>query len=214
MNVNAEIRRFGAVALGAAEKIIRMTGLEALAVAQIEPPGFEMSRAGYRFGGGIQNGATGRAPVASIPTTAAAWLLWNGEPDGGAAYAMESVTLAQISGTAAVGGVILAALTTAKIAAPTPATGYATGSFSKGTRASRAVWADNQTLSATPTWWALAGNGNPAVSTNGGATIDLGGRLVVPPGFGLALHYLSGAGTTPLLGASAVWAEIPAAMLE
>jgi hypothetical protein len=214
MNVNMELRRFAAQALASAEKIIRGTAYESLAVAQVEPPGWEVSRAGYRFWGGPGSTSTGRAPTATIPTTAAQWLLWNGESPGGAAYAIETISIAQLSGTAAVGGAILAALTTTTIAAPTAATGYATSSISRSTRGTKAVWADAQTLANAPNWVVLKANGNPATTTNGGDTVDVGGRIVVPPGYGLALHYLSGAGTTPLFLASAIWAELPSAALE
>lgn len=188
---------------------LRLTEFQSLAVAQVEPPGFELARAGRMFWGGGQQGATGRAPVTAVPTTGAAFLLWNGEPDGGRAIVPVNITLTQVSGTAAIGGAILAALTTTKVAAPTAATGYASASAS-GRGSTKAVWADNQTLGATPTWVALVGHGNPATTTEGGITVQLPGGIVVPPGFGLALNHISGTGTTPLLTAFAVWAEIDA----
>lgn len=206
MDLEGFVRRFARSL--SAPRTLRLTNLESLAVAQVEPDGAELARAGLRFYGGGQGSATGRAPVASIPTTAAAWELWNGEPAGGKSYFIEAVTIAQISGTAAVGGVILAAITNTAVASPTAASNYATSSASKGSQASKAVWADNQTLGATPTWLMLAGNGNPATTTNGGATADVKGRLCIPPGYALALHYLSGAGTTPLFVASAIWSEL------
>jgi hypothetical protein len=206
--LDGEIRKFVSNAYASARRSLRLTQHESFAVAQVEPAGLELARAGLRFYGGVQNGATGRAPVGSIPTTAAAWLLWNGESDGGASLVIDTVSIVQVSGTAAVGGAILWALTNKKIAAPTAATGYATTSASKSSKSSRAVWGDNQTLGETPTWGVLKANGNPATSTSGGDTVDVDGRIIVPPGFGLALHYLSGAGTSPLFGASATWSEL------
>lgn len=208
IEMKAELRRFAKNALGGVGRVLRMTGIESLAVAQIEPECFELTRSGRRFYGGVQNGATGRAPVASIPTTAAAWVLWNGEPDGGAAYVIDRAHVVQVSGTAAVGGAILSALTTTKIAAPTAATGYATSSASKGGKSSRAIFADNQTLSVAPTWGVLSANGNPASVTNGGDSVEVKGRIIIPPGFAAAFHYLSGTGTTPLFGLSLDWLEI------
>lgn len=211
MSLRAIVDRFHFVGTAHAETDLRLTNQNSLAIAATEPEGFELARAGRRFYGGIQNGATGRAPVASIPTTAAAWLLWNGEVQGaGRVYAIEQITIVQISGTAAVGGVILAALTNTVVASPTAATGYASSSISKGGLATKAVWGDNQTLGATPTWMALMGNGNPATTTNGGSTVDVKGRILLPAGFGLALHYLSGTGTSPLFGASVIWSELEA----
>lgn len=194
---------------------LRLTHHESVAIAQYEPEAFEASRAGLRFWGGAGTGATGRAPTATMPTTAAQWMLWNGEPGGGAAYAIEMVSIFQLSGTAAIGGVILAGLTKIAIAQPTAATGYFTGNMSASSKGSKAQWADAQTLTAAQqcVWVAIAANGNPATTTNGGQTqADLNGAVVVPPGYALCLHYLSGAGTTPLFLASAAWCEIPTAL--
>lgn len=214
IKILGEIRKFAAQSFGSAEKILRMSQHESQVVCLSEPDGWEMSRAGRRFYGGAQNGSTGRAPVQAIPTTAFAWMLWNGEADGGAAYAIDQITVFQLSGTAAVGGVILCALSNEKHASPTAATGYAVSSASKSSRGSKARWADNGTFAATPTWMALLGNGNPATTTNGGATHENRGRIVIPPGFGLGIHYLSGTGTTPLYLASAIWTELESAQLE
>lgn len=184
-----------------------MTNYESLAVALTEPEGFEMARSGRRFYGGIQNGATGRAPVTALPTTAAAWVLWNGESAGGPSYCIENLAVVQISGTAAVGGAIMFAITNKAIAAPASATGYATTSASKGGSQSKAIWADGVTLADAPTWGFLQANANAAIATIGGASVDVKGRIIVPPGYALAINYFSAAGTTPLLGASGIWTE-------
>lgn len=216
MLLEGKARRFVRAA-GQSNSVLRLTGYESVAVAQVEPEGYELSRAGRRFagGGGGTGTATGRAPVATIPTTAAQWMLWNGEADGGRAYAIEQLTIAQLSGTAAVGGAILWALTTARIAAPTAATGYGSFSMSRSAMNTKAIWADNQTLTVAPVWHVIKANGNPATTTNGGDTADsVNGKIIVPPGFALALHYLSGTGTTPLFLAFAIWAELENADLE
>ena len=207
MSLRAIVDRFHFVATAHSPTDLRLTNQGSLAISAVEPEGLDVCRAGRRFYGGGQGSATGRAPVASIPTTAAAFLLWNGEAQGGRCYSIEQITIAQISGTAAVGGVILAALTTQVIAAPTAASNYPSSSASKGGLSTKAVWADNVTLGATPTWAMLLGNGNPATTTNGGSTVDVKGRFLVQPGYALALHYLSGTGTSPLFVASVVWSE-------
>jgi len=205
-----EIRKFCKQALGSGNKILRMTGYEGLAVTQVEPPSYEMSRAGHRFFGGFQNTSTGRAPTATWPTTAAQWMLYNGEAQGGAAYAIEMLALSLISGTPAAGGQLLVALTPAIIAAPTAATGYTSVSASRGRNTTKAIWAENQTLTASPTWIPVTASNLPATATPNGILMpfDLAGKIVVPPQFGLAIHYFSGAGTTPLYGPSAMWSEI------
>lgn len=206
--VDATVRRFVRTLNG--DQPLRLTELLSLAVAQVEPEGFELSRAGRRFYGGGMNAATGRDPVTAMPTTAAGWVLWNGEPDGGRAYAIELVTIAQESGTAAVGGCILVAIAPNQNADITAATGYTNASASRGGLATKAVWAEGVTLDAEPTWFALHGNGNPAVATIGGDTVDVKGRIVIPPKCGLALNYFSAAGTTPKFLAHAMWSEIDA----
>lgn len=206
--IDATVRRFVRTFNG--DQPLRLTELLSLAMAQVEPEGFEMARAGRRFFGGGQQAATGVDPVTAVPTTAAAWVLWNGEPSGGRAYAVEQVTIAQESGTAAVGGCILAALAPPQNADITAATGYTTASASGGRQSTKAVWAEGVTLDATPVWFALHGNGNPAVATIGGDTVDVKGRIVIPPGYGLALSYFSAAGTNPKFLAHAMWVEIDA----
>lgn len=209
--LEAEIRKFTKQALGAGNRILRMTGYEGLAVTQIEPASYEISRSGHRFFGGFQNGSTGRAPTATWPTTTAQWMLYNGESQGGAAYAIEMLALSLISGTPAAGGQLLIALTPALVAtAPTAATGYTSVSASRGRNTTKAIWAENQTLTAQPTWLPVCASPLPATATPNGILMpfDLSGKIIVPPQYALAIHYFSGAGTTPLYGPSAMWCEI------
>lgn len=224
MNIEGIFRRFYPLKGGKGEIEARFTGAESLAVAQTEGPGVEMSRAGRRFYGGAVGltggdvsgmgqgsavAATGRAPVAAMPTTLAAFELWNGEAAGGRSLIIDSITIAQLSGTAAVGAVLLVALTKSTVVAPTAAAGYGSASMSKGGLTTKAVWADNQTLATQPAWVAVQGTGNPATTTNGGLTCDLTSRpIIVPPGFALAIAVLSGTGTTPLFLGFASWTEV------
>ncbi len=204
------VRRFNRVLAGPAA--LRLTELESLALAQVEPEGFELSRAGRRFFGGGQAAATGSAPVTAMPTTAADFILWNGEPSGGRLYAMEQVAMVMESGTKAVGAVILGAIVPPQNADITAATGYSTGSANGVRNSSNAIWAENVTLDATPVWFGLAGDSGGAAATVGGIVAELKGRLVIPPTYGLALSIFSGSGTSPLFLAQAMWAEIEASL--
>jgi len=165
----------------------------------------EFARKGLRFYGGAQASATGRAPSATIPTTGATAILWNGNAEH--SLIIERITMWQLSGTAAVGANILAAITNAAVASPTAAANFASTSASKGGRATKCVWGENITLGATPTWGVWQGSGNPATTTNGGITADISGLILIPPGYALALNVLSGTGTSPLFLPTVVWSE-------
>lgn len=188
---------------------VRMSNVESLITAKCEPDGADLARAGRRYQVAFTSAATGRAPVTAVPTTAAAFLLWNGETDNGKSYVVEDLGIVQLSGTAAIGMTILWALTTVRIAAPTAATGYNVRSCSRSGLQSKAIFADNQTLAVDPSGWAVVtSNGNPATTNGGGDVRDMQGRILVPPGYGLAMTVLSGAGTAPLFLASPMWCEL------
>jgi len=188
--------------IGNAEIDTRATGLESLAVDQVAADGMEMTRAGRRFIWGPTNGVTGQAPATALPTTTAQWVLWNGDPYD--SYVIDQLGVLLVSGTAAVGTVLLAALVQQPAVVGAQATGMQVTSASNGDHASKALFKANVTLTqpVTPNWWpaaALYNVSSTAVFTVGCENRDLRGRLIVPPGQGLALSVLSsGAGTTPL----------------
>ena len=101
-------------ALAGAAITPRATYNQSLATAQVEPAGLEGTRAGRRFKLGNIAAITGIAPVQALPTTAAQWVLWNTDTT----YAMffEELGMYLTSGTAGVGGYLLAAVV------PPPAT--------------------------------------------------------------------------------------------
>lgn len=215
MNIsfNAELRRFVRNALGGSPKALRLTGVESLAVTQVEPSGFEISRSGRRFIGGTQIIANGIAPVAAIPTTTASLALYNGEQAGGKSLAIEQLGFFLGSGTPAAGATLLACVSPrAIVTAPTAmATGYGVQSAS-GSGASKALWATGVTIPAGAAWFQVASTQQLAAANvgQGDNVVALDGKLVVPPGFALGLVILSGAGTTPLYGVSSVHSEIEA----
>src|SRR2546428_345067 len=74
-------RRFAALRSGKGALDLRLTHAESLAVAQVEPEGYELTRAGRRFYIAYNGtGPTGIAPVVALPTTAAQWAIWNADP--------------------------------------------------------------------------------------------------------------------------------------
>ena len=216
IQIIAEVRKFIGHSLGGGEKTVRMTAVESLATAQVEPARFELTRSGRRYIGGNSIIANGIAPVAAIPTTTATLALFNGEPTGGRSYAIERINFWLGSGTAAAGATLMVNPSTARLAtAPTAmATGYAAQSASGSARASRALWATAQTFPAAPanSWIGVVSTLQLAAANagQGDGVVDLEGAIVIPPGYALGFAILSGAGTTPLYGISATWAEIEA----
>lgn len=209
--MDAQTRRFSRQGNGA-ERSLRLTQYESLAVAQVEPPRLELSRAGARFGGGCQAVASGIANVTDFPTTTAALALYNGESDGGKCYVIERIVDTLGSGTAAAGKTVLGCVTT-KIAAasiPTAASNYSTQSLSNGGDRSKAIWGTAVTIPAGSAWMALYGNNQSAAANVGMADgyWDFDGALIVPPGCALGLSILTGAGTSPKYSVSIIWVEL------
>lgn len=191
---------------------VRLTSSSSLAAAQVEPPYAELARAGRRMHGGLQTLAGGLAPVQAIPTNAPAIALYNSDSGGsGLSLILDWLNVFLASGTAAAGLSVFATVAKPSSAAPSAnVANYNTGSLSSAGRVSRAFWATGVTLSGTPIWSALSSTLQAAGANagQGDNPLDLGGRLIVPPGFALGLSVLSGAGTTPLYGFSAQWSEL------
>lgn len=210
--LQAQLRRFVANSLGGSLRDLRMTGHESLAVAQVEPKDFELSRSGRRFIGGNQIIANGIAPVSAIPTTTATLALYNADPSK--SYAIEQLGFWLGSGTPAAGATLMATVSPAKIASPPAAmaTGYGVASASGGSQSSKALWAAAVTLPGSPAWIQILSTLQLAAANvgQGDGILKLAGALVVPPGHCLGLAILSGAGTTPLYGISCIHSELQA----
>lgn len=208
LTLQSLVKRFTKVAPTAA-RALRGSNVESLMTTKCEPDGTDLSRAGRRFQTALTSAFTGRAPSTTVPTTTAAFLLWNGESDNGRSYLIEDLGAFLLSGTNAVGIAIIWAMTTQKIAQPTSAGGYVIRSTSRSGLQSKAIIADNQTITDPAGWAVYKPNPNPASATIGGGTTKDGlGRLLLPPGYGLAWNVLSGAGTTPLFLGNAMWSEL------
>jgi hypothetical protein len=203
-------RRFMGLRSGKAPLDARMTHQESLAIGAVEPPGFEMSRAGRRFSLGF-NGTvpTGIAPVQAFPTTAAQWGISN--VDAAASYFFYSLGAFLLSGTSGLGGELLACIF------QTPAQqGFATGlviqNASNSARGSKAAVKSAVTITAPslPNWFPVAEQIAGAAQVGPASSIvnrQIDGRIAVPPGFSLGLAVLAPAGTTPLYLPIAEWIE-------
>ena len=216
MDWKAIARKFTYVGSFRGKAEARMTDNESIAVASTELLKMEMARSGSMYAGGNQIIANGIAPVSAIPTTTATLALFNDEEPGGVSLVIDRLGFWLGSGTAAAGATLLATVSVSAIASlpTTNATGYGSASTSGSTRLTKALWATAVTLPATTSranaWFQVVSSFQLAAANVGQGSdfTNFDGSLVVPPGYALGLAILSGAGTTPLYGISATWAEL------
>jgi hypothetical protein len=194
------------------------TSLGSMRVAQSEADGDEHTRAGMRFHMS-GTGATGIAPVQALPSTAAQWLIYNPLSNPVSAL-VDRVGMFLVSGTAGAGGTVLGCIVPPSFAPATvPTVSAANVKISNAnpvsTKASSLIVASGQTLqnAATGNWFPLC-QMNPAGTLLGqtymDTWVDLRGRMMIPPGCGLALVVISPTGTTPLFAPFAAWREFSA----
>jgi hypothetical protein len=206
-------RRFTPLKGGKGQLDVRLTHQESVAVSQVEPEGLEMTRAGRRFRSAFNGSApTGIAPVQAIPTTTAAWVLWNG--DTIKSYVMNVIGAMEFAtGPMAVGGTVLCTI----FQAPNQnglaqATGLGIMNASNSAISSKAVIKSSVTITApaTPLWTPIAALPDAADSVGGisGPLSDVKGRIIVPPQYGLGISVLSGLGTTPTFLPVFDWLEL------
>jgi hypothetical protein len=187
---------------------VRGTGYMSLAAGQAEARHQERCRSGRIFRG--VGGTTGVAPVTAVPTTAAAWVLWNSGWDR--SLVIDTIDFFLLSGTPVIGGTILAIVSPITATLPAAATGSAIGSNSYGERLSRAVFGTGYTLP-TPVnqyrWGIVSSRSQPGgVAGVGGCwSADVNGSIIVPPRMVLGLTMLAGAGSSPLYIPGVTWTE-------
>lgn len=215
------IQRFQEFANAGAQQLIRATTIQSLAVGQVEAPGADMTRSGRRFEVGFLSTVTGIAPVQTIPTTAAQWLLYNPATNAKTVF-IDEIGTVLVSGTAGAGIVLLGGLVaggTLPSSVPTSnATGIKTRPRNDGsvttTRNSQLVIASSQTLAAAPTngWTALAASdvANTAILSVVAINREVNGEIAIRPGQGLALVVTSPTGTSPLYVPHVVYSEYAA----
>jgi hypothetical protein len=221
MLLEVEYRRFDVLRGGKGPVALRATFMESTAVAQVEPPNLEMTRAGRRFLLGNSAAITGIAPVQALPTTTAQWCIWNGEPANGKSYFFEELLMYLTSGTPGIGGVLLGCIfqTPAPVGGNTagisvsPAAGIAGPSGSS--QKSNAIVKSSPsaiTTPAAPNWYEIASRSDAYAATAFAGNIflenrNLQGAIALPPQTGLGLAVVSPAGTTPLYAPMARWIE-------
>lgn len=211
--LEAVIRRFPAIrALGDGTTAARLTGMLSLAMAQTESPYQDMTRSGRRFG--AIGGTTGVAPVQTVPTTAAAWALYN--PDSSRCYVIDEIAFFILSGVPGSGGTIFHIVSQITATLPPAATGSLISQQSGGGLLSKAIFATGYTLptpvlqtqwSGTPGQQGQVGPGTAIVSIGGLYNAAVAGRIIIPPGKVMGLTMLANAGTAPLYIPLVNWHE-------
>ena len=191
---------------------LRFTQNESIAVAQTEASGVELTRAGRRFILGNSAAITGIANITAFGTTATQWSLWNAHPTRTCFF--ETIGVYNTSGTPGVGGILLFTYFSTPASTGAIYTGATISSASGGNHASAVIFKSGATITtpAAPNWSYIS----DIVSTNVGAfpgsgnlvNRDIGGRIAIPPGQGLAISVLGLAGTTPLWAPFAEWVEL------
>ncbi len=155
------------------------------------------------------------APVAALPTTAAQFALWNGEPVGGKTYTITAISATTI---ASAGAVIvmqpLAHISTAQQAAPTGTAVTGPRSTDGLTVASNAITLSAVTLPASTLAGGMWHPCGPAINgTANTATIALGtwnnvrGLYLLPPGAVLSLAMLCSAAGSATCDFFVQWEE-------
>lgn len=155
---------------------------------------------------------TAIAPVASWPTTAGTWELYNGNTQSsGVCLVLIEAACWSVSGTLGLGMSLL--LGTRSLVATTIPTAYASSvgptNVDGKTTGSNAIFAQGTTLGGTPVWRAVASRDQvSAVSVGSGLVARIDGLAIARPGFGHALTVLAPTGTSALFGVNYTWAEI------
>jgi len=199
-------RSSGATQANARAEIVANEKAELL-IAQGLPSYAEMTRKGQGWS------VMAVAAVAALvvrPAAAAAFELWNGYAAGGPSLIIDRIFTHQLvrSTTALGGGSIMYAQVTAAKAAPTQAAIVTRGNSGKAYGGSVISAVGTSVIDSGWFPWGphLKNESAGSVVPAGGLTVEVGGRLIVPPQCALCLHVVSGyTGDTFTSGAS--WFE-------
>jgi hypothetical protein len=157
---------------------------------------------------------TAAAPVVAIPTTAALLGLWNGEPDTGKSYIIDSIFLVQVAITAAVQNVGLlvnisqAQIPTAIANTITPRPLRAGLPYRGAARVAVGITL-NATDGVAANWMPMGLTPSPSNTLQIGTVIDydVAGRIIIPPKNQLSLTALAGAATASSVQLGVRWHE-------
>jgi hypothetical protein len=138
------------------------------------------------------------AALVARPTTTAAVEIWNGNAAGGASLIIDRIfTHELVTSTTGLGGgaIIYAQVATAKTTAPSAAASVTVRGNSGKAYGGATIFAVGTTV--VDCGWFPWGvhikkESAGAVVPGGGTSVEVGGRLIVPPGSSLCIHVVSG----------------------
>lgn len=194
-----------------------MSNLGSQRVAQLEAPGYEMSRVGRSFVGGTTLVAGAIVPVVDLPTTTGPLILFNSNSDGGDVLVIKRISMSYGSGTlGGYGSTLFAGVTPSKIATALTSNGasnFRTQAL-RGTGTPKGFVDVAKTIPAGTCWCLLGGIAHGAATTTSiGYTVDVSHHpFIVPPGFALTVGTLADTGTSAKYIYSIVWDEVPAVL--
>jgi hypothetical protein len=199
------------LSLGATEQQFNIDRQGGLLVAQLGAPAEYMTRRNRRYAASSAT-ATGIAAVLLIPTTAAAWVLFN-PVDNDRDLVIDAVFCWSISGTLGLGiSLIVANAIGLQTTPPVDATNSIRSSLSGGPYDSKAIFGTAHTITGgTPAWCVVASRDQVAAIAVGAGLRsgdEFPGTRIVSPGRELAISTLTADGTTELFGAGVEWHEV------
>lgn len=201
----------GGVSLGGAYSALRMTNMESLAMVTVEDRRAELTRGGYRWGGGCGVIANGIAPNATIPTTSANIAIYNSAPATGVTIFVNRVTASLGSGTAAAGASLIVGIPVlVQAAASTMITNHGVANLNGSNGTAKGI-IGTATMPAGTIWFPIGGVSTLAAANvgQGIGSFDFEGELAIRPGWAVGFGVFSAAGTSPLFSFGFTWAEVP-----
>lgn len=176
-------------------------------VAQGLPELTEVTRLGQSF---TVITATAAAPVIAIPTTAALLSLWNGEPDNGKSYIIDSVFAVKVANDASASAMaMLAMLNVGKIATAIANTLTPRGTIGQVYNGTGRVAVGTTVVN--DGWFPLGQNATsaPTATVSIGQAIDipLRGLYIVRPGYQFNLSVLAAVATASSVQLGIRWHE-------
>jgi hypothetical protein len=190
----------------------RMTEYQSVQTASWEPDYFELAREGRLFICSAGVVANHVAAVTDIPTTAAAYALYN--PATSTSVLAVLQVSGTTSGTSGVGGALLICNPQVEATAVTAnTTGVVVKNMSGSSRPFPGFWATGVTLDVAAAWFPIAAVGSAVVKAAVGP-VDLKGAIIVKPGQLFGAHYYSDTGTSPKIGVNLIVAVLDATLFD
>jgi hypothetical protein len=176
-------------------------------MTQDAPERAEVTRLGYAVT--QRSGAV--ACVTAIPTTTAAFTLWNGEAAGGKLYIIDSInwTCTTSAAAASMFSLVVMIPVATFTAAPTTADTVVADSLSGRTYAGKGVMSHSVTVTDNG-WWSIGNTFNSTLTATVGAQIEapVNGAIVLAPGYILCIACVA-ANTTAVGKVSVKYFEVP-----